>query len=292
MANIKVAIDAGHGSDTAGKRTPPFTRDVDVCGDQKIIIKKGQQYKEHFANVMVANKLTSILESYGIDILKTGWNDSNGRDDIDTSILERQRLIQKSNVDYVISIHFNASNSKLNQFDNAEGIAVYIRTEKEKREESEKFAQCVLEELIQGTSQKNRGICQDNLGMCNATGMNVRGAILIELAFMTNEREAQELMANEEYCQESAEEIARGFINYITGHAPNGIVTTTSNEKYIMWLQMMLNKALGEKLSIDGIYGSYTAKAVLKYFNKKGWDYAGKSGYYTGMGTINSLKKY
>lgn len=286
---MKIAIDAGHGSNTAGKRTAPFTKDVDIDKDGKVDIKKGEQYREHYANVMVASKLAKELESYGFDIVKTGWNDDNAKDDVDVSILDRQAFIRKSKCDYAISIHFNASNSNLKQFDSAEGVSVYVREEKELRGESDKLAQCVLQELLKGTKQRNRGICTGKLGLCNATGMNVKGAILVELAFMTNEREAQELMASEAYCNESAEEIARGLIKHITGEIDVNIITLASNRKSIMWLQIMLNKKLGTKLKIDGDYGINTSKAVLQYFRSMNWSTYGKTGYFVGAGTIKAL---
>ncbi|MDF2908793.1 MAG: hypothetical protein K0R34_4114 [Herbinix sp.] len=47
MAKIKIAIDAAHGSKTAGKRTPPLTKNIDINHDGKIDLKKGIQYKEN-----------------------------------------------------------------------------------------------------------------------------------------------------------------------------------------------------------------------------------------------------
>lgn len=287
---MKIAIDAGHGSNTAGKRTAPFTKDIDIDKDGKDDIRKGQQYREHYANVMVASKLAKELESYGFDIIKTGWNDDNAKDDADISILDRQAFIRKSKCDYVISIHFNASASNLKQYDSAEGVSVYVRTEKEMRGESDKLAQCVLSELIKGTTQRNRGIGTGKLGLCNATGMNVKGAILVELAFMTNEREAQELMASEAYCQESAEEIARGLVKHLVGDIKVNTITTTSDKNAIMWLKLMLNKKLGTKLTIDYEYDKYVANAVLKYFKSQDWSTYGKTGFYVGAGTIKTLK--
>lgn len=286
---MKIAIDAGHGSNTAGKRTAPFTKDIDIDKDGKADIKKGQQYREHYANVMVASKLAKELESYGFDIVKTGWNDDNAKDDYDVSILDRQSQVRKAKCDYVISIHFNASASNLKQYDSAEGVSVYVRTEKEMRGESDKLAQCVLSELVKGTTQRNRGIGIGKLGLCNATGMNVKGAILVELAFMTNEREAQELMASEAFCQECAEEIAKGLIKHLVGDIKVNTITTTSDKKAIMWLKLMLNKKLGIKLSIDGDYDKYLSNAVLKYFKTQEWSTYGKTGLYVGAGTIKTL---
>lgn len=144
MRNLKLCIDAGHGSWTPGKRTAPFTKDIDIDSDGKIEIKKGQQYREHFANVMVASFLDDILRKYGIGIIKTGWDDEDGYDDFDASIEIRQSVIRKAACEYVISIHYNASCSNLKQLDNANGVSVYVRTEKEKRGDSDKLAKALL----------------------------------------------------------------------------------------------------------------------------------------------------
>jgi len=44
---MKIAIDAGHGSNTAGKRTPPFPYDIPEYG-----VKKGEQFREHIATAV------------------------------------------------------------------------------------------------------------------------------------------------------------------------------------------------------------------------------------------------
>lgn len=42
---IRIAIDTGHGSNTAGKRTPPMPVDVDFESDDIVDVKKGQPIK-------------------------------------------------------------------------------------------------------------------------------------------------------------------------------------------------------------------------------------------------------
>ena len=73
-----INIDAGHGTNTAGKRTPPFPQDVKVNG--KIIVKKGEQFREHIANVGVAFLLEQELKD-AVYYQRTGWNDDNAYDD-------------------------------------------------------------------------------------------------------------------------------------------------------------------------------------------------------------------
>ena len=69
---MKIAIDAGHGSDTSGKRTP-------------------DGYREHYANVVVANYLYDILNANPsqFEIIRTGWNDDDYLDDKDTALSTR-----------------------------------------------------------------------------------------------------------------------------------------------------------------------------------------------------------
>jgi|GEM_PF-708077 len=212
MGKIKVGVDAGHGSDTYGKRTAPFTKNVDIDKDGKIDIKKGEQYREHYANVGVANLLYNKLIKRGYDVIKTGWNDENAKDDVDESLTSRQNKIKNYGCDYSISIHFNAYGDG-KTFNSAKGVGVYIHDKY--AEDSKNLAQFVLNELVKGTKQTNRGISTQALSLCNCKTMKTKASILVELAFMTNEYEAQELMANSDFWEECAEEIANGFDNYL-----------------------------------------------------------------------------
>ena len=96
---MKIAIDAGHGSNTAGKRTPPMPYAIDINGDRKIDIKKGEQYREHYANVGVAYYLEQELKKCGFSTVRTGWNDKNASNDKDTPLTERQATIKKAKCD-------------------------------------------------------------------------------------------------------------------------------------------------------------------------------------------------
>lgn len=190
----KVAIDAGHGSYTAGKRTP-------------------DGYREHYANVVVANYLYDILKANpsNFDIIRTGWDDENYKDDEDTSLKKRQTTIKNNNCSISISIHFNASGDG-KSYNNASGIETFYHTTS--YSDSKKLAECVQNELIKGTSQKNRGVKQGALAMCNCSSMGTKASILCELGFMTNLTEAT-LMQDKEFCKECAREIAQGLANYL-----------------------------------------------------------------------------
>ena len=141
---IKICIDCGHGSNTAGKRTPPMPQDIK---NDNIIVKKGEQYREHYANVGVANFLVKELERCGFDTMRTGWDDGNAFDDSDTALKTRQSAIAKAGCDYSISIHFNAFGDG-KTFNSANGVGIYIHDKHPGQ--SAKLAKIVLDKLTEG----------------------------------------------------------------------------------------------------------------------------------------------
>lgn len=272
---LKINIDAGHGSNTAGKRTPPMPIDIKI--NDKLVIKKGEQFREHIANVGVAYYLEQELKRCGFATMRTGWNDDNAFDDPDTPLADRQRAIAKANCDYSISIHFNAYGDG-KSFNSAEGIGVFIHDKYPGQ--SKKLAEIVLKHLAGGTKQKNRGVKTDALAMCNCNNMDVKAAILCELAFMTNENEAVNMMANEDFWKECAQEICKGVceftgIKYVQEeYIPSKAITPDSPKQDIVWVQERLNKVLPDwmpRLAVDGVYGPKTRIAVLVYWDMLGW---------------------
>lgn len=244
---MRINVDAGHGSNTAGKRTPPLPVAVDIDKDGRDDIKKGEQYREHYANVGVASLLVKELQRCGFDVMQTGFNDTNAADDPDTALTDRQRAVAKANCDYSISLHFNAFGDGAS-FNSAQGVGIYIHDKH--IGQSDKLAQVVLKHLTGGTKQTNRGVTKHGWAMCNCNAMDTKAAILIELAFMTNLVEATTMMANKEYWLESAQEICRGVCEY-TGvkyiseaYIPAKTITPTSPTEAIKWAQERLNAVI------------------------------------------------
>lgn len=208
---MRINIDAGHGSKTAGKRTPPIPADIDIDKDGKPDIKKDEQFREHVANVGVAFYLAAELRRCGFEIHQTGFDDEDASNDTDPALSDRQKSIAKANCDYSVSIHFNAFGDG-KSFNSAQGVGIYIHDRYAGF--SNKLAAVVLKHLAGGTKQTNRGISKQSLAMCNCNNMDVKAAILVELAFMTNEVEATTMMANEEFWKECAQEICKGICEY------------------------------------------------------------------------------
>jgi N-acetylmuramoyl-L-alanine amidase len=296
MAKIKIAIDAGHGSKTPGKRTAPFTKPVDIDGNGSIDVKKGEQFREHYANVGIANLLFSEISSRGYEAIKTGFNDDNSNDDIDEALSARQKKVKNERCNISISVHFNAAAGNGMSFNSASGVSIYIHDKY--TNESRDLAVFVLNELTKGTIQKDRGVSKLSLAMCNCKTMGTAASVLVECAFMTNEREAQELMANAKFWAETAVEIADGldkYVRWVYLKKPSVTVTQRSSVNDIMWLQTFINEALKSVsgftlLEVDGDYGNKTKEATLSLWEFLGWndDLTG-TGWRAGKKTINKL---
>ena len=272
--NMRIAIDAGHSYNTAGKRSPAFLKDVtNKFGDHVVTVKKGECFREHVANAGVAYYLAKELERCGVDIFKSGWTGLDGTKDLtDLSIVARQTAIRNAKCDYVISIHYNAyGDSKT--FNNAQGCEAFYHSYDYKAINGKAFATAIQSQLISTfPEQVNRGVKNSSsYGMCNSLGMGVKASCLIELAFMTNQYEAENYLANPYAWYKYAVQIAKGVcqyvgINYIP-YMPKVSVTHLSTIEDIAWLQHRLN-CNGANLVPDGIYGPKTKQAVTEYYKE------------------------
>ena len=189
-AKFKVAVDAGHGSNTPGKRTP-------------------NGYLEHWINVCTASFCEQALKRCGIDVLRVAWDDNNAKDDEDVALSTRQKLIKANKCNVSVSFHANAYG---NGWNDAQGVETLISDKAPG--DSRTLANIVQSYLIKGTPQKNRGVKTQSLAMCNCTSLGVKAAILCEIGFMTNKAEA-DLMKTDRFCREQAEEVAHGICDYL-----------------------------------------------------------------------------
>ena len=178
-----VAIDAGHGHNTPGKR----------CPDDSM--------REWDFNSNVATKVCNILNSNRIETYRS--DDITGNTDI--QLRTRTNNINAKNAVICVSIHANAHTGKWGE---ANGIETYIIA---KGGQAEKLANIIQNKLIEKTGRRNRGVKIGNLHMCRETKMP---AILCECGFMDNREEA-ELLKSEGYRQKCAEAIAEGILEYL-----------------------------------------------------------------------------
>lgn len=178
-----IAIDAGHGHNTPGKR----------CPDDSM--------REHDFNGNVATKVCEILNNNDIETYRS--DDITGNTDI--PLRTRTNNINSRNAKICVSIHANAFTG---QWNDANGIETYIIA---RGGQAEKIANIVQRKLIENTGRRNRGVKVSNLHMCRETKMP---AILCECGFMDNKEEA-ELLKSEDYRIKCAEAIAYGVLEYL-----------------------------------------------------------------------------
>ena len=217
MTSLRIAIIAGHSSTTAGKRTPPFFNPIDIDGDGSYDVRVGEQYREHYANVGVALKFDEALRRCGFETVKIGWDDADATNDTlnddSAGLAKRQSLVKENGCDYSVSIHFNACGDGAS-FNTATGVCTYYHNIASRAGDSALLASFIQGQIINGAKQYNRGIYSAGFAEVNCQAMGVKAAVLIELAFMTNQVEAETMMANEQYWIESAEEICKALCSY------------------------------------------------------------------------------
>lgn len=156
MNKFKLVLDAGHGMNTAGKRTPDDVR-------------------EWYMNDRVCDFIEEKLRAYeGVEVFRT--DDISGKTDI--ALSERVARCNKINPDVMVSIHHNATGA--DWADSVTGTEVFWHTRGTK--EDERLAKIVAPKLSAHTGLRNRGVKQEAWAVlgCRAT------AILVEGGFMNS----------------------------------------------------------------------------------------------------------
>lgn len=177
-----IMIDAGHGPETPGKRSPD-----------------GKLREFHF-NSAVSDFVRDYLLVEGITVIFP----HNSRKDVPLN--ERTTSANKMNVDAFVSIHANAYGTDWNS---ANGIETYIYTGA--MAESISLANLVQSSLITACNRRNRGVKRADFAVIRQTKMP---AILVECGFMTNREEANLLM-NKLYQKRCAQAIAFALSSWL-----------------------------------------------------------------------------
>jgi N-acetylmuramoyl-L-alanine amidase len=171
---MKFMLDAGHGFNTAGKRSIDGMREYEftrkVAAFARDMLASYQNVTVYFAH----------------------------SDDRDVPLQERTNAANRLNVDAYVSIHANAYGSTWND---ANGIETYVYTTN--HQETYQLAQKVQNNMVSLTGLKSRGVKTANFHVLRETKMP---AILVECGFMTNRNEAA-LMRTDDYQRKCAQAI-------------------------------------------------------------------------------------
>ncbi|NDI34566.1 N-acetylmuramoyl-L-alanine amidase [Chengkuizengella sediminis] len=177
---FKIAIDAGHGPETQGKRSPD------------------ESLKEFEFNRVVAGYAQErLLKFQGVETIFTHT------DDRDVPLMERTNAANDWQADLFVSIHANAYQDDWNE---ATGIETFVY--KSLPTQAVKLATRVQNQLLQLTGRRDRGVKGANFHVLRETEMT---AILVECEFMTNVQSC-ELLKSDGYRQLCAEGIVNGIV--------------------------------------------------------------------------------
>lgn len=283
-----IAVDSGHGMETAGKRTPAIP-------EAWFGKKKGECIHEKEFNKPVAEYLIAALKRCGFNTINVSPGDT------DISLTARYTAANNAEADIFVSKHYNAFTGS---WGSANGLETIVHQNCSTN--SKKLAQYVQEELVKAHKRTDRGVKTDmqqsgiNIAVLKNTTMP---AILTESGFMDNLTEAK-TMLDPDFQKVDAEATCKGICKYFgVGYKteevktmPKGDITRNSSKEDIKWLQEKLNKAVPDcqytPFKLDGIFSPKVRIAVLSYWESRGWKQNGKdTGWIVGSGTREALAK-
>lgn len=185
---MKIAIDAGHGLHTPGKRC---LKSLDP-----------NQTREWVLNDRMVRIVTAHLERCGVECLRL--DDPSGNTDV--SLKTRSAKANAAKADYCVSIHHNAGISG----GNGGGAVVYVYSGKH-APKADKLQTNVYEGLVAAVGRygnRSRPLAAQDLHMVRQTHMP---AILVEVGFMDSATDVP-LILDESWAAKAAEGIARGIV--------------------------------------------------------------------------------
>ena len=171
-------------------------------------------------NMQIYRKLRTKLEELGYKVLTSRDSDI----DVDF-VTERSRMVNKTNSDIFISIHFNATG---NTYSKASGIQTYSysdepdypskinqywHTHPDRMSESKRLATAVHSSLLAETGAKDAGLLESSYAVLRETA---KPAVLLELGYMDNFSENQQIR-DSHYQDKLVAGIVKGIQKYYAG---------------------------------------------------------------------------
>ena len=172
-------------------------------------------------NLQVYRKLRKRLEGLGYTVLTSRDSDI----DVDF-ITERSRMVNKTNADFFISLHFNA---KGNDTTVNLGIQTYSYKDEpgfpskinkdwhnnpERISESNRLAADIHSSLLAETGARDAGLLQATFAVLRETA---KPAVLLEMGYMDNPEENQKIRSSD-YQDKLVEGIVKGIQKYYAGN--------------------------------------------------------------------------
>lgn len=178
-----VTIDAGHGIDTAGKRTPDGIR-------------------EWTLNDAIADVIEQVLNDNGVETIRV--DDPTGVSDI--PLIERSNQINGINPSLHLSIHHNALTD--GQWGEWGGTETFVKSP---NNEANSLAKEIANSISNLTGMKNRGAKYDSLHMTREVRVP---SVLVEVGFMDSTTDYQ-IITDSTQQERIGEAIANEVLNWL-----------------------------------------------------------------------------
>ena len=172
-------------------------------------------------NLQVSRKLRKRLEELGYTVLTSRDSDV----DVDF-VTERSRMVNKTNADFFISIHFNATgndttlNLGIQTYSYKEEVGYpskinqYWHNNPDRISESNRLAADLHSSLLTETGARDAGLLQATFAVLRETA---KPAVLLELGYMDNSEENQRIRSDQ-YQDKLVEGIIKGIQKYYAGN--------------------------------------------------------------------------
>lgn len=178
-----VVIDAGHGG-----------MDEGTCS-------VNEKYYEKVYTLLISRRLEALLSEQGVKVYLTREKDEW------VSKKKRTDFANQVNADVFLSVHCNASSEGDTT---AYGLETLYSERKAENASmtNKKLAQIVLDEMVQSTKQRRRGVIQrENLYLLHHAKVP---AVIVEAGYMTNKKDLRVICR-----KEGQEQLAQGICNGI-----------------------------------------------------------------------------
>jgi N-acetylmuramoyl-L-alanine amidase CwlA len=236
---LKIAYGAGHGINTAGKRTP-------------------DNESEWYFNNIVATAFGNEISTYsGTELLRT--DDPTGKTDV--PLKTRTDKANKWGADVYVSFHHNANTGKWG--DSWTGTEVHVY--KTKPTESVKLAEKVHPVLAKAYGLKDRGIKYTNLHITRETKCT---AILIEGGFMDSLIDIKKLR-DKSVLEKAGKEVARAVAEFYGLKKKSGSSKPKTENKPAP--KPAPKEEIGDFVG-KRVESIYKGKEGLNFYNKPSWD--------------------
>lgn len=180
---VKIALDCGHGLNTAGKQTPTGI-------------------KEWILNDKVRDKIVKLLSDYDVEFIFTDNNEGQ----VDEPLGDRVAMYKKKGAKAVVSIHHNAHRGV---WGTATGVEVHI--DKNATAADIELANLIIARLPGYMGLRNRGIWRNDWWVIN---QNEIPAVLVEGGFMDTKKD-YDIITSDEGQNGYAKAVAEALIEFL-----------------------------------------------------------------------------